>query len=108
MQFRITVNEAPENVVLLMESHYKIYKRSAKTYFILGNIVEIYHNEDYDEFLSKGENGWFYYKTHMDFFPTMESITVAQEIEIAENIKKFFDNCLLKSEIIFESDEYQS
>lgn len=39
---------------------------------------------------------------------TDKTITVSKEMEIAENIKKFFDSCLLKSEIIFDSDEYQS
>ncbi|MDE5772541.1 MAG: hypothetical protein K2I06_13100 [Ruminococcus sp.] len=89
-----------------MESQYSIYRYSAKTYFMSGNIVEIYHNEDYDEVLAENEDGWLYYNTYMDFFPIDDTITVSQEIEIAENIKKFFDNCLLKSEIIFDSDEY--
>ncbi|MDE6425554.1 MAG: hypothetical protein K2K89_05405 [Ruminococcus sp.] len=106
MQFRITVNETPENVVLLMKSRYNIVRRSAKSWFMSGNICEIYCNEDYDKILSTDEDGWLYYNTHMDFFPIDDKITISQEIEIAENIKKFFDSCYLRSEIIFESDEY--
>ena len=106
MQFRIAVNAKPENVIFLMESRYNIVRRSAKCYFILGNIFEIYHNEDYDKILAESDDGWLYYNTHMDFFPIEEKITVSQEIEIAENIKSFFDDCSLQSEIIFESDEY--
>ncbi len=106
MQFRITVNETPEKVVFLMESRYNIVRRSAKSYFMLGNIFEIYHNEDYDKILAESDDGWLYYNTHMDFFPIDEKITVSREIEIAENIKNFFDSCYLRSEIIFESDEY--
>ncbi|MDE5583510.1 MAG: hypothetical protein K2J08_07380 [Ruminococcus sp.] len=89
-----------------MESQYSIYGHSAKTYFMSGNIVEIYYNEDYDKVLAESEDGWLYYNTHMDFFPIDDTITVSQEIEIAENVKSFFDSCFLQSEIIFESDEY--
>ena len=106
MQFRIAVNETPENVVLLMKSRYNIERRSAKCCFISGNICEIYCNEDYDKVLAESEDGWLYYNTYMDFFPIDDKITVSQEIEIAENIKNFFDSCYLRSEIIFESDEY--
>lgn len=109
MQFRIAINEKTENVVFLMKSQYDIVRRSAKTYFILGNIVEIYYNEDYDKALAEiGNDCWLYYNTHMDFFPIDDTITVLQEMEIAENIKKFFDSCNLKSEIIFDSSEYQT
>lgn len=103
MQFRITVDEIPENVVSLMESRYKIYRRSAETYFISGNIVEIYYNEDYDKLLTDGEDGWLYYNTHMDFIPIGKVTTVASQTELAENIKEFFDSLSLKSEIIFDN-----
>ena len=106
MQFRIAVNTKPENVIFLMKSRYNIERRSAKSYFMLGNICEIYCNEDYDKIFAESEDGWLYYNTHMDFFPIDEKITVSQEIKIAENIKNFFDSCSLQSEIIFESDEY--
>ena len=108
MQFKIAVNEPPEKIVFLMESKYKILRLSAETYFMSGNIVEIYYNDDYDKILSTGEDGWFYYNTHMDFFPIDDKITVSREIEIAENIKNFFDSCCIPSEIIFDSDEYQT
>ncbi|MDE6502164.1 MAG: hypothetical protein K2L10_08785 [Ruminococcus sp.] len=106
MWFRIAVNEKPENVVFLIQNRYNIIRRSAKTYYMSGNIFEVYRNEDYDNFLAENEDGWLYYNTHMDFFPIDDKITVSQEIEIAENIKHFLDSCSLKSEIIFESDEY--
>ena len=106
MQFRIAVNETPENVIFFIKNQYNVYRYSAKTYIMLGNVLEIYHNEDYDKTLSENADGWLYYNTHMDFFPIDEKITVSQEIKIAENIKNFFDSCSLKSEIIFESDEY--
>ncbi|MDE5862170.1 MAG: hypothetical protein K2H28_08265 [Ruminococcus sp.] len=108
MQFRIAVNETPEKIIFLMENRYNIVRRSARSYFMSGNIFEIYRNEDYDKILSTGEDGWLYYNTYMNFFPIDDKITVSREIEIAENIKNFFDSCCIRSEIIFDSDEYQT
>ena len=68
MQFKIAVNETPENVVCLMENRYKILR------------------------LSAGEDGWFYYNMHMGFFPTDNNIILSHETELAENIKSFFDS----------------
>ncbi len=103
IQFRIAVNEKPENIVFLIESRYKMYRRSARTYFISGNIVEIYCNEDYDKTSAECEDGWLYYNTHMDFLP-IERVDVYSQIELTVNIKKFFDNCLTESEVIFFMD----
>ncbi|MDE6779920.1 MAG: hypothetical protein K2J40_00465 [Ruminococcus sp.] len=100
-QFRITVDETPENIISLMEKNYDIKKCSAKTYFIAGNIAEIYLNEDYNKDLTDSEDGWLYYNTNMDFFPTDDTITSASEKALAVNIKSFFDNMGLKSEIIW-------
>lgn len=103
IEFRIAVNEKPKNVVSLIESRYKMYRRSARTYFISGNIVEIYYNENYDKALSESEDGWLYYNTHMDFVP-IEKVTVYSQIELAENIKNFFDSRIIESEVIFCMD----
>ena len=65
MQFRIAVNEKPENVIFLMKSRYNIERRSAKCYFISGNIFEIYCNEDYDKILAESEDGSCHFQTHI-------------------------------------------
>lgn len=101
-QFRITVDETPENIISLMENKYDIKKYSARTYFIAENIAEIYLNEDYDKDLTEGEDGWLYYNTNMDFFSINDEITGVSEKALAENIKSFFNSLGLKSEIIFE------
>ncbi|MCM1508923.1 MAG: hypothetical protein NC177_17585 [Ruminococcus flavefaciens] len=100
--FRITVDETPENVISLISEKYDIKKYSTKAYFIAGNIAEIYINEDYNKDLTDSEDGWLYYNTNMDFFPTDKKITGLSEKELAENIKGFFDSMGLKSEIISE------
>lgn len=100
-QFRITVDETPEKIISLMEKKYDIKKYSARAYFIAGNIAEIYFNEDYDKDLTDSEDGWLYYNTNMDFFPTDKEVTDVSEKALAENIKSFFDGLGLKSEIIW-------
>lgn len=100
--FRITVNETPENVISLMAEKYDMKKYSEKAYFIAGNIAKIYINEDYNKDLTDSKDGWLYYNTNMDFFPTNNKITGLSEKELAENIKNFFDSMGLKSEIISE------
>lgn len=99
-QFRITVDETPENIISLMENKYDIKKYSEKIYFISGNVAEIYSNEDYDKNLTESKDGWLYYNTNMDFFPIDKEITGTSEKALAENIKSFFDSLGLKSEII--------
>ncbi len=101
-QFRINVDETPENIISLIENKYDIKKYSEKIYFISGNVAEIYSNEDYDKDLTESEDGWLYYNANIDFFPIDKEITGTSEKALDENIKNFFDSLGLKSEIISE------
>lgn len=102
LSFRISVNETAEKIISCMNNRYEIYKRTATTYFMSGNIIEIYSNDDYDKPLSDNdEDSYLYYRTYMDFFPTGESTLISQ-IALAKNIKHFFDVLGWKSEIISE------
>lgn len=102
LSFRISANEIAENIISFMNNKYKIYKRTATTYIMLGNIIEIYSNNDYDKILSADdEDGYLYYRTYMDFYP-IDEVTLTSQISLAKNVKHFFDILGWKSEIIAE------
>lgn len=105
LNFRIAVNETLENVISLINHKYVLYTHTKKTYTMLGNIVEIYSNEDYDEILSADyEDGFLYYQTYMDFYPANE-VKINSQIKLARDVKLFFNNFGWKSEIIAEFED---
>lgn len=106
LSFRVSVNETAEKIISSMDNRYEIYKRTARTYFMSGNLIEIYSNNYYDKILSDDdEYGYLYYRTHMDFYP-IDEVTLISQISLANNIKQFFDTLFWKSEIIAEFEMY--
>ncbi len=111
VSFRIAVNADRTRILELLGKNKAAWEVSFKEtelispkYFSIGrNTVEITYNEDYDEkFLTAQEDGYLYYKSHMDFYPKDDRVTLAGQIQLAKEISKKFADAGIASEIIAE------
>lgn len=111
VSFRIAVNADRTRILELLGKNKAAWEVSFKEtelispkYFSIGrNTVEITYNEDYDEkFLTVQEDGYLYYKSHMDFYPKDDRVTLAGQIQLAKEISKKFADAGIASEIIAE------
>jgi hypothetical protein len=106
LSFRIAVNTNKETIIEIIKNSFKelnLIEETVNQFELRNNNIVIARNDDFDFALTLTDvDSFLYYEYNIDFYPIKFAIALDEQILLAKKIKKAFEECSIKSEIISE------